>query len=90
MDGVDIPPEEFGNNIIAEEGKWRILIYETSLQNKAKILKALRKVLNLSIKEVSASIKTFPYTVSGTKAEMYWLQKFLLDENIKSSVEQKK
>ena len=89
MDGIDLPPEEYRNKIIAEEGEWRISIPETGLQSKAKILKALRKVLNLSIEEASTIIKTFPYTSSGTKAEIFWLQKFLLSENIQSLVEKK-
>ena len=52
----------------------------------AKIIKILRKALNLSIKDASNLLKNFPNIISGTKMEMQWLKELLLNENIQSSV----
>lgn len=87
MDDFGFPPAEIREKILKEEGEWELKANSTESKNKAKIIKILRKSLNLSIKDASKLLKNFPNIISGTKVEMQWLRELLLSEDIQSSIE---
>ncbi|MGL6337525.1 MAG: hypothetical protein ACRC80_00105 [Waterburya sp.] len=88
MDDFGILSNEIRQQIINEEGEWKLIIDSAESKNKAKIIKILRQALNLSIQDASNFLKKFPDITSGTKVEMQWLGKLLFDENIKFSIEE--
>lgn len=87
MDDFGFPPDNIRRQIIDKEGEWKLIIDPAESKNKAKIIKILRRNLNLPIEEASKLLKTFPNIGYGTKLEMQWLEQLLSNENIKSSVE---
>jgi DNA-directed RNA polymerase subunit RPC12/RpoP len=89
MDDFGMPPNEIRQQIIEEEGKWKLIVNPTESKNKAKIVKIIRQALSLSIREASSLLNNFPNIISGTKVEMQWLGQLLSNENIKFSIEEK-
>lgn len=88
-DDIGFPPQAIRQKIIDEEGEWQLRIDERSSSGKIKALKIIRQILNLSIKEASELIRDYSKIAKGTKTEMNWLKKRLLENNIQSKVEKK-
>ena len=86
VDGLGLPPESIRQFILKDEGKWQLVVDPVKLKNKVKLLKIIRQNLHLSMTEVLTLKKTFPNLVSGTKTEMKWLQKHLLNKGIESFI----
>ena len=86
MDDFGFPPPEIRQKILEEEGEWELKANSAELKNKVKIIKVLRKALNLSIKDASTFLKNLPNIINGTKVEMQWLKELLLDNNIQSFI----
>lgn len=89
MDDLGFPPDEIRQKIIDEEGEWILKIGVEKLKNKAKLLKILRKALDISIQEVSKRYKNYSNIISGTKTEMQWLKQLLENEGIEASIDKK-
>ena len=87
MDDVGLPPEEIREKIMQQIGVWQLIIPEVEYSNKARLLKALRRIFNLSIQEVSRFSQQNPI-YKGTKIEVEWYQKLLEYEGINSIVKQ--
>jgi hypothetical protein len=89
LDDFGFLPTEIRQKVIQKESEWKLKVDSVESKSKVKIIKILRRALNLSIKDTSKLAKNFPHMTRGTKVEMQWLQKLLVNENIQSSIEKK-
>ncbi len=85
-DDIGFPPDDIRKIILAEEGKYQLLIKQPKF-NKVKTVKVLRDALEMSITEASNILKLLPQPIiDGTKMEMIYLQKLLELEGIEAEV----
>lgn len=86
MDDAGYPPQEIRKQIFKQHGEWELKIDLANLKNKAKVLKALREVFSLSLLETSKIVKQSSYITRGTKVEIHWNERRLLNKDFISLI----
>lgn len=79
LDDVGFPPEDIRQYIINQEGKYFLKIGHSNAKNKVISMKIIRQALELSIPEVLNLFNSYSNIAEGTKVEVKWLQKLLVD-----------
>jgi hypothetical protein len=88
-DGYGEPPADVVQALIAEEGRWELLIGSIA-PSVSHVLAALRKALSLNLSQAAELKNRLPGPVTdGTKVHMAWLAHLLKLEGIDATVRQK-